>query len=82
MGGFAGELLAIGNVMLVSARDESSRLAMRLPLAIEEFLRIVSIKPPPKGAPLQLKYSWANSSEHRLQVCRARCQHWPQCNSH
>eukprot|EP00983_Pelagomonas_calceolata_P038572 1136838-Pelagomonas_calceolata.AAC.6 len=64
----AGELLAIGNVMLVSTRNESSHLSMRMPMAIDEFLRIVSIQPPPKGAPLQLEFQWVKSDDHRLQV--------------
>mmetsp|Transcript_23276 Transcript_23276/g.64311 ORF Transcript_23276/g.64311 Transcript_23276/m.64311 type:complete len:422 (-) Transcript_23276:697-1962(-) len=61
------ELLAIGNVMLVSTRNESSHLSMRMPMAIDEFLRIVSIQPPPKGAPLQLEFQWVKSDDHRLQ---------------
>lgn len=64
----AGELLAIGNVMLVSARNESSQLSMRMPMAIDEFLRIVSIQPPPKGAPLQFEFQWVKSEDHKLQV--------------
>lgn len=64
----AGELLAIGNVMLVSARNEKSQLSLRMPMAIDEFLRIVSIQPPPKGAPLQLEFQWVKSDDHKLQV--------------
>lgn len=64
----AGELLAIGNVMLISARDESSHLSMRMPMPIHEFLRIVSIRPPPANAPLQLEYSWVKSTDYRVQV--------------
>jgi hypothetical protein len=54
--------------MLVSARNESSQLSMRMPMAIDEFLRIVSIQPPPKGAPLQLEFQWVKSEDHKLQV--------------
>ncbi len=69
----AAELQALGNVMLVFKTDESTQLSVRVPLSIDEFLRVVSAKAPDSEAPYQLQYNWAQSFDNKLQVCVCLC---------
>ncbi len=66
----AAEMQAIGSVMLVYKTDEATQLAFRVPLGIDEFLRIVSAEAPDMDAPYQLQYDWMQSFDNKLQVRR------------
>jgi hypothetical protein len=64
----AGEVQAIGSVMLVFSNDDATQLSFRVPMAIDEFLRAISVSPPPSDAPYQLQFEWTQSFDHKLQV--------------
>lgn len=37
-------------------------------MAIDEFLRAISVRPPPYDAPYHLQHEWVQSFDHKLQV--------------
>mmetsp|Transcript_15855 Transcript_15855/g.34202 ORF Transcript_15855/g.34202 Transcript_15855/m.34202 type:complete len:450 (+) Transcript_15855:113-1462(+) len=63
-----GEMQAIGSVMLVYTKDASTQFSVRSPMSIDEFLRAVTVPPPPPDAPYHLHYEFSRSFEHKLQV--------------
>jgi hypothetical protein len=54
--------------MLVFSNDDATQLSFRVPMAIDEFLRAISVSPPPSDAPYQLQFEWTQSFDHKLQV--------------
>ncbi|KAK9805212.1 hypothetical protein WJX72_006808 [[Myrmecia] bisecta] len=62
---YAGELRAIGEVMLVPGSQDGGGLA---PMGYAQFLKMLTARPPPEGADTEALKAWSTSAEHQLQT--------------